>query len=238
LAGACGGDLRKKQWLVPESYWTPLRKAACAFRSGKNGELNRISGLPQRLMQMIFEPEFFESLPEEEKQSYAQSLEYRRNEWHKHYLPAFNHAVATRKVALYAQSAVSAPFERLPAELWPLLNVVDWIHGVARAADGTEFLSIHVEFSTTGIESPPRQAGQKPKRGRKPKVDWDGFVKPRLFKLLDYHGCPNSADPEWRHQADVEKAVADICGVSVAESTVREHTRRLLSEWRHKKAGN
>jgi hypothetical protein len=80
------------------------------------------------------------------------------------------------------------------------------------------------------------------RRGRKPKVDWNGSVKRRLFELLDYHGPPDISDPKWSTQADVESAVADIvediCGVSLSESTVREHTARLISEWWRKKAGN
>jgi len=75
------------------------------------------------------------------------------------------------------------------------------------------------------------------RRGRKPKVDWDGIVKRRLFELLDYHGWPEISDPKWSTQADVESAVAEICGVPLSESTVRAHTTRLMSEWLRKKTG-
>jgi hypothetical protein len=74
--------------------------------------------------------------------------------------------------------------------------------------------------------------------GRKPKVDWDGVVKRRLFELLDHHGPPDASDPEWSCQADVEAAVAKICGVLLSESTIRSHTARLISEWQRKKARN
>jgi hypothetical protein len=74
--------------------------------------------------------------------------------------------------------------------------------------------------------------------GRKPKVDWDGRVKRELFKLLDHHGLPDISDPEWGTQADVEAKVAEICAVPLSESTVREHTSRLISEWQRQKAEN
>jgi hypothetical protein len=65
--------------------------------------------------------------------------------WRQFMLRAFDRAVSTGAVVLFARiQAVSAPFERLPADVWPLLNVVDWQHGLAVAPDRTAYWSIHV----------------------------------------------------------------------------------------------
>jgi hypothetical protein len=74
---------------------------------------------------------------------------------------------------------------------------------------------------------------QKPvpgKRGRPPKVDWNGDVRQRVFTWLDYHGTPDTLDPEWGTQAAVEKAVMES-GVSAAPSTVRRYVSRFMKEW-------
>jgi hypothetical protein len=51
---------------------------------------------------------------------------------------AFDQAVLTRAVAVYGREhVISAPFERLPTDVWPLLTVVDWDNGVAAASRDT-----------------------------------------------------------------------------------------------------
>jgi hypothetical protein len=76
------------------------------------------------------------------------------------------------------------------------------------------------------------------RRGRKPKADWDGTVRAFVFNLLDYNGWPEASDPKWSSQADVEREVMTRvekeCG-SISESTVREHTNRLMHEWWQKR---
>jgi len=153
--------------------------------------------------------------------------------WRQFMLRAFDRAVSTRAVALYARTqSVSAGFEQLPADVWPLLEVADWQNGVAVAPDGTTYWSIHAQPSTVKV----RSSGER--RGRKQKIDWDGFVKSRVFELLDHHGWPDPSDPEWRTQADVEAAMSAICGEQVSESTVRLYTARFMAEWKRTKAGN
>lgn len=59
-------------------------------------------------------------------------------------LRSFDRAVATNRVALYARiDRVAAPFDRLPSDIWPLLDVNDWQNGVAIAPDATAYWSIH-----------------------------------------------------------------------------------------------
>jgi hypothetical protein len=120
-------------------------------------------------------------------------------------------------------------YEPIPPEYWHVLDLKFWW------LDLTEDEQVNVDdlrqwFIDRFLR--PRR------RGRKPKVDWDGNVKRRLFALLDHHGLPDISDAKWSTQADVEAAVADICGVPLSESTVREHTARLISEWLRKKAEN
>jgi hypothetical protein len=153
--------------------------------------------------------------------------------WRQFMLRAFDRAVASGAAVLYARrQSVSADFQRLPADVWPLLEVADWQNGVAVAPDTDVYWSIHVQSCTGDAKS----AGGK--RGRKKKIDWDGVVKPKVFQLLDHHGWPDSSDPEWSSQASVEAQVSAICGEQISESTVRLYTARFMAEWKRGKAGN
>jgi hypothetical protein len=68
--------------------------------------------------------------------------------WRQYMLRELDHAISRGAISLYARPhAVSAPFEALPADVWPLLRVLDWQNGVAAAADGTVYWSIHAHRS-------------------------------------------------------------------------------------------
>jgi hypothetical protein len=70
--------------------------------------------------------------------------------WCKLMLPAFNSAISRGAVALYARPHITSEhFQRLPAHVWPLLNVVDWDNGIAMAVDHTVFWSICAQHVTT-----------------------------------------------------------------------------------------
>jgi hypothetical protein len=57
---------------------------------------------------------------------------------------AFGRVIATRAAVLYARTpALTSPFERLPADVWSLLEIADWQNGVAVAPGGTRYWSIH-----------------------------------------------------------------------------------------------
>jgi hypothetical protein len=87
--------------------------------------------------------------------------------------------------------------------------------------------------------APPAGAAR---RGRKPKIDWDGAVKDFVFDRLEHHGAPMPSDPEWNSQAAVERAVADFImerfHVSMSESHVRTHTTRLMVKWQKARKAN
>jgi hypothetical protein len=65
--------------------------------------------------------------------------------WRQFMLRAFDRAVSIKSIVLNARiQSVAAPFERLPADVWPVLEVLDWENGVAVAPDGSVYWSIHV----------------------------------------------------------------------------------------------
>jgi hypothetical protein len=68
--------------------------------------------------------------------------------WRQLMLRPFDHAIASGDLALYARpQSVSQEFTVLPPDIWPVLAIVDWENGVARAPDGTFYWSIHVQLS-------------------------------------------------------------------------------------------
>jgi hypothetical protein len=82
--------------------------------------------------------------------------------WRQIMLRAFDRAVSAEAVMLYARmQAASAPFERLPADVWPVLNVADWQNGVAIAPDRTAYWSIHVAPSVVEQDVPVKRAGSR-----------------------------------------------------------------------------
>jgi hypothetical protein len=98
------------------------------------------------------------------------------------------------------------------------------------------------------VELLPEPEQQIEPKEKKIRVDWNGYVKPRLFDRYDYLGLPDpDGDPDWRTQADAERWVENLCvptgeGKPEAqivklrvESVIREHTSRLTKEYAQKK---
>jgi len=74
--------------------------------------------------------------------------------WNQSMVPAFNRAVSTGAVALYARPQITSfHYEQIPAYAWPLLDVVDWENGVAMAVDHTSFWLIHAGHATSAESS-------------------------------------------------------------------------------------
>jgi hypothetical protein len=133
----------------------------------------------------LFNTEGFVRIGDEEAVEHAKQLDDVRKAtslvWHQYMLRAFDRALSAGAIVLFARKdAVSAHFERLPKDVWPLLEIVDWQNGMAVAPERTVYWSIHVQRSTVGVKS------SSGKRGRKSKMDWDGVVKPRVFELLNH----------------------------------------------------
>jgi hypothetical protein len=95
--------------------------------------------------------------------------------WRQYMLRAFDRAVSTKAVLLYARvQKTTAPLELIPVDIWPLLHVADWEKGVAVAPDGTAYWSI--------------QAEQNPERVANPMMVSDGEAIDALCLLLHEKG--------------------------------------------------
>jgi hypothetical protein len=58
---------------------------------------------------------------------------------------------------------------------------------------------------------------------------------------MDHHDEFSLDDPEWKSQADLERAILDkfvLSGKTPAESTVRDLIGEPLAQWGAQKAGN
>jgi hypothetical protein len=73
--------------------------------------------------------------------------------WRRFMLRAFYHAVKAGRVKLFARwPSTIDDFQELPFDIWPLLDVVDWEHGVARDIQGRLYSSIHVADAARSID--------------------------------------------------------------------------------------
>jgi hypothetical protein len=91
-----------------------------------------------------------------------------------------------------------------------------------------------------GTPSQARPAGRRRGRGgRPPAADWPEIQK-ALWRELDLVGLPRKdGPPEWRSMADVERYVEKLTGADEPGKTaLRVNTKRMVDDWRKKKAGN
>ncbi|WP_354202356.1 hypothetical protein [Bradyrhizobium sp. JR4.1] len=78
--------------------------------------------------------------------------------WRQYMLGAFDRLVADRRVKIYARAgSATDPLRRLPSDLWPRLEVLDWQHGVAGDPEGTMYYSVHASGSSPAA-SPKQKA--------------------------------------------------------------------------------
>ena len=127
---------------------------------------------PRLNAEALFNTEGLVRIGDEEAARYAKQFDAVRKAtglvWRQFMLRAFDHAVSTGAAVLYARiQDVSAPFERLPIDVWPILNVVDWQNGVAVAPALTAYWSIHVRPSLAHQAAAVRSAtSRRPARER------------------------------------------------------------------------
>ena len=77
-------------------------------------------------------------------------------------------------------------------------------------------------------------------RGRKPSYHRPS-VRKWVFDLMEHHDEFSPDDPQWKAQADLERAILEkfaLSGKHPAESTVRALIREPLAQWRAQKADN
>lgn len=214
----------------------PLAKIVCCFLM-KHGKVVYIGrnreqpGLRARLIESIFRPsDRTEFSDEAEWERYKETLEARRQGWSEEMRPAFDQAVSTGQVVLYARKrAQFAPFERLTSNVWPNLKVINWQEGNAITPNGAKLFAIHGS----------KRSGLKP--GRKPKIDWENIIWPFAFEICRQEFAKHG---NFRRgfQARLELLVMDKIEAEIGEpcslSVVREHTSRFISEFKSQKAGN
>lgn len=64
--------------------------------------------------------------------------------WRRFILPAFDRLVATGRVEIFGRAGSAlTPFQQLPRDLWTILDVLDWQHGIARDPENVVYYSIH-----------------------------------------------------------------------------------------------
>jgi hypothetical protein len=113
-----------------------------------------------------------------------------------------------------------------------------WQPGPMAAIDG--FLR-PLFFFRDVFEAQPKgltQPAEQKRRGKKPIYD-RARIQEIVFEKMDYHGEFDAADPDWKCQADLERAVlAELGdkGIAPAESTIRELIAKPLKDWRTSRA--
>jgi hypothetical protein len=113
---------------------------------------------------------------------------------------------------------------------------------IARSVPGRDAPSV---FTSLQRQNPREEPGALAVpavhvRGRKPSYP-RASIRKWVFELMDHHDEFSLDDPEWKAQADLERAILDkfaLRGKPPAESTVRDLIREPLAAWRAQKAGN
>jgi hypothetical protein len=130
--------------------------------------------------------------------------------WRQYMLVAFDRAVASGAVLLYARhQTISAKFKRLPADAWPLLDVIDWQNGTAISPDGTAYWSLHAALarketlaakSHVGSRRPARERARQATNNLYPKGIPDPATEPnktlchKVQRWLKENGMPEAGN--------------------------------------------
>jgi hypothetical protein len=95
------------------------------------------------------------------------------------------------------------------------------------------FVESAFEAALAAVSGPVPDGGRK-RSGRRPMYDREQITR-IVFEQMNLHGEFYPSDPEWRAQADLERAVMERLGSNPAESTVRGLIKKPLEAWRRKK---
>ena len=72
--------------------------------------------------------------------------------WRQYMLHEFDRAVAANEIALFARvGSAIAPFEALPPDVWPLLNMLDWQNAIARELGATHAINPQTQSAPEAI---------------------------------------------------------------------------------------
>jgi hypothetical protein len=92
------------------------------------------------------------------------------------------------------------------------------------------FVENAFEAALAAVSGPVPDGGRK-RSGQRPVYDREQITR-IVFELMNHHGEFDASDPEWRAQADLERAVTETLGSNPAESTVRRLIKKPLEAWR------
>jgi hypothetical protein len=133
--------------------------------------------------------------------------------WRQFMLRSFDRAVSSTLVKLFARvERPMAPFEQVPADAWPVLDIIDWQNGIAIDPHETLYYSIHAKGSivpavrTAADESSAIKAlasllTNHPELTRSQAMS---FCETRGYKL-SRRGFQNRVWPRARRQAGLEE---------------------------------
>jgi hypothetical protein len=121
--------------------WAILQEPVLAETSNTDARLDA---------EALFNKEGLVKISDDEAENLTKRLDAVRKAtglvWNQFILRTFDRAVLSGSIVLHARPhRASARFKRLPADVWPVLQVLDWQNGVAVAPEGTAYWSIHVQ---------------------------------------------------------------------------------------------
>jgi len=240
--------VKKTSWDKPQADWLPLLKAA---RSIREEAKNRVASLREQIDARAKRLEFPATSPN--RSDAAQLISEMLWLFQREIIKGARHVLYGRTPTLLDE------FEEIPADIRSSLKILDWREGTAvvlnslnlRRSPRSANLPAFMRFSELERQVDHRQVNpqywsihvklDKPtvqtKKGRKSEDYWSA-VKQHVFELLDYHGLPQSHDPDWKSQADVERAALDFIqkrfSKGASESSVRKYVKEFISEYKSK----
>jgi Bacterial regulatory proteins, gntR family len=144
------------------------------------------------------------SLPGEKVENVRKAINLVWRQW---ILPAFNRAVSTGTIVLYARTpTLEADYTHLPADVWTDLRIADWTTGVATTPDGKTYWSIYVGLPPVAGRIMPQFRGKR-SRGRRP-LKREAIVQAMLSDIREGRTTPTCLE------SMLEKELAEKYGAS------------------------
>jgi hypothetical protein len=176
----------------------------------------------QRETKPLPNKEGFVRISDEEAAREAERWEAIRKEigfvWHQFMLRSFDRTVSSNLVKLFARvESPTAPFVQVPADAWPVLDIIDWQNGIAIDPQGTLYYSIHakgfeakraIQTARTSVADESRAikalASELMSHPELTRSQAMSFCETAGYKL-GYHGFQYRVWPKARRQAGLEE---------------------------------
>jgi hypothetical protein len=174
---------------------------------------------PQLDAEALFNKEGFVRISDEEAAFEAERCEAIRKAtglvWGQFMLRSFDRTVSSGLVKLFARvESPMAPFEQVPADAWPVLDISDWQNGIAIDPHETLYYSIHAKGSivpavrsaadeSSAIKALASELTNNPELTRSQAMK---FCETAGYKL-SFRGFRDRVFPRARRQAGLEETV-------------------------------